>query len=170
MTDETGRADAPLFSRATAEIAAALLTLAFGAVVMAGSVEFGIGWDVAGPEAGTFPFMVGGIIVAASLTNLLTAWRRRAELATPILTRRQLGRVVAFAGPVVAFAVGSLWLGLYVAGALYLLAVMVLQGGYRIWQGAAVGVAAALFFYVVLERWFQVPLLKGPLEALLGIH
>ena len=63
-----------------------------------------------------------------------------------------------------------MWLGLYVATALYLGAVMYVQGGYRLVTSAAVAIATSAFFYVVLETWFRVPLLKGPLEAALGIH
>jgi hypothetical protein len=47
---------------------------------------------------------------------------------------------------------------------------MWLQGGYRPWLGALAGVGVAGFFYVVLELWFRVPLLKGPLENALGIY
>ena len=35
---------------------------------------------------------------------------------------------------------------------------------------AAAGVFAAIFFYFVLEVGFQVSLLKGPLEAALGLY
>jgi hypothetical protein len=70
----------------------------------------------------------------------------------------------------VLFVVAALVVGLYVAAALYLTAVMRMQGGYRFVVSALTGVAAALFFYVVLELVFQVPLLKGPLEAALGLH
>ena len=33
---------------------------------------------------------------------------------------------------------------------------------------AAVAVGVPLFFFVVFERWFLVPLPKGPIEAMLG--
>jgi hypothetical protein len=33
-----------------------------------------------------------------------------------------------------------------------------------------VGIGTSAFFYLVLEVWFKVPLLKGPLEAALGLH
>jgi hypothetical protein len=32
-----------------------------------------------------------------------------------------------------------------------------------------VSVGVPLFFYLVFERWFLVPLPKGPLEALVGL-
>ena len=82
----------------------------------------------------------------------------------------QARRVVLFFGPMILFVLGAVWLGLYVATALYLGIVMCVQGGYRLVTAIAVAVATSVFFYVVLEMWFRVPLLKGPLEAALGIH
>ena len=46
---------------------------------------------------------------------------------------------------------------------------MRLQGSYRLTTAIIVAIATSVFFYVVLELWFRVPLLKGPLEAVLGI-
>jgi hypothetical protein len=168
--EQPSLADPPVLSRFAAELGMALLTAAFGAIAMVGAAEFGIGWSKAGPEAGAFPFLVGLAIFLASLVNLLRSLRYRGGAAGAVLTRTQALRVLSFFGPMVLFAAVAVGLGLYVATVLYLAGVMVVQGGYRIWQGVLTGLGAALFFYVVLERWFQVPLLKGPLEAALGIH
>ena len=160
----------PVLSRPTAEIATALATFAFGILVVHGSLEFGIAWSSSGPSVGSFPGIAGLVICVASLVNLARALRNRGTTPAPLLTDVQLGRIAAFAGPLVAFVAAAFFLGLYVATALYLAGTMVVQGRYRVWQGLATGLGAALFFYVVLERWFQVPLLKGPLEAALGLH
>ena len=77
-------------------------------------------------------------------------------------------RVALFFVPMILFVAGAVLLGLYVATALYLGTVMYVQGGYRLVTSAAVAIATSAFFYVVLELWFRVPLLKGPLEAALG--
>ena len=78
-------------------------------------------------------------------------------------------RVLAFAGPVLAFVTVSQWLGLYVATALYLTAVLRWQGK-RSWATSlAVALGSMTGAYVVFERWFQVPLLKGPIEAWLSL-
>ena len=69
-----------------------------------------------------------------------------------------------------AFVFLAHFLGLYVSLALYLFGAMVFQGGYRPLKAALISLASPLIFYAVFERWFQVPLLKGPLEALFGIH
>ncbi len=88
----------------------------------------------------------------------------------PVIDREQAWRVLSFVGPIVLFVAGALWLGLYVSGALYLTLVMWLQGGYRPLVSLATGIAASVVFYLVLERDFQVPLLKGPLEAAIGLY
>ena len=69
-----------------------------------------------------------------------------------------------------AFVVVARLLGLYVATALYISFVMWVQGKYRLVISVASGLAAAIAFYLVLEMAFQVPLLKGPLEAALGLY
>ena len=84
--------------------------------------------------------------------------------------REQAKRVASFFVPMLAFVVVARLLGLYVATALYLSFVMWVQGGYRLVISVASGIAAAVVFYLVLEVAFQVPLLKGPLEAALGLH
>jgi len=46
------------------EAATALVTGAFGAAVVVSSLDNGIGWSSAGVESGTFPFVVGLVILA----------------------------------------------------------------------------------------------------------
>ena len=47
---------------------------------------------------------------------------------------------------------------------------MRIQGRYRFAACLAVAIGTSAFFFIVLEVWFKVPLLKGPLEALVGLH
>src|SRR5258705_11864108 len=56
------------------EAATALITGAFGAAVVVSSLDNGIGWSAAGVEAGTFPFIVGLVILAGSVFNLVQGW------------------------------------------------------------------------------------------------
>jgi hypothetical protein len=44
-----------MITRFWAETATALLTMAFGLVIVKGALEFGIGWDSSGPQPGAFP-------------------------------------------------------------------------------------------------------------------
>lgn len=159
-----------MVTRSMAEIGTALATAALGITAMIGALEFGIGWTSSGPAPGAFPFFMGVLVTGASLVNLAQAVIGRHGLTDAFFDREQALRVVAFFGPVVLFVIATLFLGMYVAAALYLTLTMWLQGGYRLPVSALTGIAAALFFYVVLEYCFQVPLPKGPLEAALGIY
>jgi hypothetical protein len=156
-------------SRFAAETATALVTLALGAAIVVGAREYGTGWTASGPQPGTFPFCVGIIVVAASIGNLVAAWRRRRAGAL-FIDATQARRIAAFALPMLAFVALALTLGFYVATAIYLAAVMRFQGGYRWLTAIAVAVGTSAFFFLLLELWFKVPLLKGPLEAALRVH
>lgn len=160
-----------LLSRFVMEVATALLTGLIGIIACYGSLEFGIGWGDAGPEPGYFPFYVGAIIIIASAVNLgMACLRHRRDVAKPFLTQEQSRRIFAFFGPMFLFVLISSLLGIYVGMILYLFGVMIYQGGYGIPKAAAISLATAAVNFCLFEVWFQVPLLKGPLEALLGIH
>jgi hypothetical protein len=159
----------PRVTRFAAELVVALVTLALGTAVVIGAREYGTGWNAGGPEAGTFPFYVGLIVVAASAGNLFVAWRQRVDPRV-FVAADQARRIAAFGVPLLGFVALSLTLGFYVATAIYLGGVMRMQGRYRWLSCIAVAFGTAVFFYLVLEVWFKVPLLKGPLEALVGVH
>jgi Tripartite tricarboxylate transporter TctB family len=159
-----------LVSRTTMEIATALATGALGAAVMWGAIEHEIGWGDSGPAAGYFPFRIGTLIVLGSLANLGLALWRRGQDGAVFLTREQGKRVLSFAVPLVAFVAVSLWLGLYVGAVLYLFFTMVFQGGYRPILALAVALGVAVVMRLVFPVWFKVPLLTGPLEAMLGLY
>lgn len=156
-------------TRFAAESVAALATLALGVAVVVGAREYGTGWTEGGPEPGAFPFYVGCLIVAASAGNLLAAWRKRLPVAV-FVNATQARRIAAFGLPLLAFVALALTLGFYVATFVYLFAVMRFQGAYRWLSCFGVALGTSAFFALVLEVWFKVPLLKGPLEALLGLH
>jgi hypothetical protein len=156
-------------SRFALEVATALATAAFGVAVVTGATEFGIGWGDAGPEPGYFPFYVGLLIVLGSVGVLVQAFVLYRGRPFRFLDAAQARRLAAFFLPVIGFVLASLALGLYVAAVLYIAGAMWLKGRYRIWTALAVAIGLAVFFYVVFEIWFQVPLLKGPLEAALGL-
>lgn len=156
-------------SRFAAETATALVTLALGAAIVFGAREYGTGWTAAGPQPGTFPFCVGILVVAASAGNLFSAWRRRRADAL-FIDAAQVRRVAAFALPMLGFVALAVTLGFYVATAIYVAAVARFQGGYRWLASIAVAILTSTFFFLLLELWFKVPLLKGPLEAALRLY
>lgn len=157
-----------MINRLGAEVATAGVTAALGAVTMAGATEYGVGWASSGPEPGTFPFYIGMIVALASLGTIGQALMRRSDLRDVFLDRAQFKRVISFCLPILGMVIVSLWLGLYVAMALYLV-VTSLQGGYRISTAALIAIAAPVSLYIILEKAFQVTPLKGPLESWLGL-
>lgn len=158
-----------MISHRTAETGFAIGTALFGALIAWGATEFGTGWSASGPEPGTFPFYVGCIITLASLGNIFFAIRSHRAADEPFMTRQQAMLILQFVVPMIVFVVLSLFLGLYVATAIYLFAVMIVQGRYPVWHAALVAAGLPVFLYLLLEKGFQVQLLKGPLEAVLGL-
>lgn len=161
--------DRPLVSRFAVEAATALVLLGVGATVVLGALEYQIGWDDAGPQPGYFPFFIGLIIMACSAGVLVQAWVTHRGSGEAFLGRAQAARVAGFFLPVAAFVLACLVLGIYVSAALYLTAVMAVQGRYNLAFAALVGVGTSVAFFVLFEFLFKQSLLKGPLEAALGL-
>jgi len=150
----------------TADIIAAALLTALGALVLVEAVRLGFRWGPDGPQSGFFPFWLALILIGHSVAIIVRAVRRHST--APFATREQLRSVLTVAAPAAAMVAVMQVLGLYVASALYL-AFYVRRIGRHSWMtalGLAVFVPLAIF--VVFERWFLVPLPKGPLEAWLG--
>lgn len=155
-----------MVSHRIVETGFALGTALFGAVIAWGATEFGTGWSASGPEPGTFPFYIGCLIVAASLGNFVMALQLP---QVAFIDAAQLRRIAGFVLPILGFVILALVLGLYVATAIYMFAVMTVQGRYPLWHAGIVAAGLPVFLFLLLEKAFQVPLLKGPLEAALGL-
>lgn len=152
------------------EAGVALLTGAFGIAVCYGSIEAGAGWSDMGPDAGYFPFYIGLLIVLGSAINLGHALFKHRGSGEIFVDSGRFKAVLGFFLPLVAFAAASTLLGLYVGTALYIAGTMTFQGRYKWWIGLPAGIAVSLFFFVIFEIGFRVPLLKGPVEAWFGIY
>ena len=59
-------------------------------------------------------------------------------------------------------------LGIYVASGLFIIAFMILIGRENPLKALGVGIAVPVALFLMFEKWFLVPLPKGPLEAWLG--
>jgi hypothetical protein len=169
-----------LISNRTMEIVVALVLLAGSTVIMYDSLKLGIGWKPAeGPAPGAFPFYVGAALGLASLITLLQALRRSAGLDSTFVSRVAFGRVLAVLVPAMVYvaAIGGLHvgpltvsgLGIYVASGLFILGFVLVLGREGIVRALAVSVGVPLVLYFMFERWFLVPLPKGPLEAAFGL-
>jgi hypothetical protein len=148
-------------------VAAFLMLLAL--LVIGDSLRVGIGWADDGPRSGYFPFYIGLLLLASSGTVLVKQLLRwRAE--DPVFaSRADLGQVAAVFWPMLVYVGAIFPLGIYVASALLIGYFMRRYGQYGVAATAAVSVAVPLLFFAVFERWFLVPLPKGPLEHLLGL-
>jgi hypothetical protein len=168
MRDDDTPAGRKLVSNRAMDIAVALIFLAIAAVVIADSTRLGVRWqEGVGPGAGYFPFYVALVMGAASLINLARAIVDKEAAATIFVSRPEMLRVLAVLVPLVAYTIAIAFLGIYVASALFIALFMVYFGGY-LWQSLPVGVGVALALFLMFEKWFLVPLPKGPLEAWLG--
>ena len=156
-----------MISRKAAEIGMATVTALFGAVISYGATEFGVGWAPSGPEPGTFPFYIGLIVALASLGNIAMALIAGGN--APLLERSHVKDILRFVVPVIGFVILSLLLGIYVATFFYMLGTMIVQGRYGWGHALAVSVGLPLGLFLLMEKAFKVPLLKGPLEALIGL-
>ena len=59
-------------------------------------------------------------------------------------------------------------LGIYVASAIFILAFMIVIGRENPLKALGVGILVPVALFFMFEKWFLVPLPKGPLEAWLG--
>ena len=159
----------PAFGVKSAEIALALFFLALGGIVIYDSARLGAKWADDGPQTGYFPFYIGVLIALASVANLVAALAIRPERDKAFVEVGQLKLVLAVLVPT-AIYVGLIgWLGIYVASVLFIAFFMRWLGKYDWWKLAAVSIGNSVFFFLVFELWFKIPLPKGPLENLLGI-
>jgi hypothetical protein len=171
MSDHTddGRS---LVSIRTMEIATAIVIIAFAAVVMIDNYELGAGWDSSGPESGYFPFYVGVILFISGAAILINesveVFKGRASEAGSFVEVGPFLQVLRIFVPMVIYVIGIIYIGIYVATAIFISAFMVWLGKYRVITAAAFGVGIAIALFLTFEVWFLVPLPKGPLEAMLG--
>ena len=69
-----------------------------------------------------------------------------------------------------AFVIVTLTMGIYAGSILYITWSAWRQGGYRLPLALGVGAGFAVALYLIFEVIFKIPLLKGPIEPLLGIY
>ncbi len=169
MTEgQEGRA---AFRHKSAELAVAALFFIFGAIVITDSVRLGFGWqEVHGPRPGYFPFYIGLLICICATINFVRALLLAPDKNKTFVQVGQLRLVLTVLIPTAIYAALVTWIGIYVSSALFIAFFMRWLGKYDWWKVAAVSVTTMVVFYVIFEKWFQVPLPKGPLESLLGLN
>lgn len=169
MQNDDGAEDGrPLVTNRTMEIVVALILLAGSALVIYDSNRVGFGWrEGEGPAPGYYPFWIAVILGVSSLINLLGALRGHGA-GEIFVTWRPFARVLAVLLPSIAFVALIGYIGLYAASALFIFAFMVAVGGESLLRAFPVALAVPVALFLMFEKWFLVPLPKGPIEAWLG--
>jgi len=149
-----------------ADLITASVLMLLGGVVLFDAARLGIGWGTDGPKSGFFPFGLALILVLMCAVIAAQASRRASQ--KPFVSREQLGRVLKVLWPAAGMVVLTQILGLYVASSLYL-------GFYMRWVGrhswlavVALSLGVPIATFLIFEKWFLVPMPKGPLESWLG--
>jgi len=149
-----------------AELVTASVLMLLGGVVLFDAVRLGFGWGPDGPRSGFFPFWLALIMVI--VCGVIIAQAARGGQGKRFVSREQLGSVLTVLWPAVAFVGLVRFVGLYVAAALYM-------GFYMRWVGrhswvkvVAIALGIPIASFLIFEKWFLVPMPKGPLEHWLG--
>jgi len=147
------------------ETATALLTGAFGLAVVVSSLDNGIGWGAGGVDAGTFPFIVGLIILGGSLFNLVQGWL---QARTVVLRANELKRLGALFIPAAVYVGVIPLIGMYLASAIYVFGALAWHKRGALLFSAVAAIGTALSLYVIFELTFQISLPRGALGDIMG--
>jgi hypothetical protein len=130
-----------------------------------------------GPGPSYFPFWVALILGVSSFVNLMRALAGHGAGET-FVTLRPFLRVLAVLAPSLAFValIGGVSLGpvviprlgIYVASAIFIFFFMIAVGRENALKAVCVGLVVPVALFFMFEKWFLVPLPKGPLETWLG--
>jgi hypothetical protein len=167
MTDTTSHAGANGPSHRGVELGVAIAMIAFGALIIIGSLKVGIGWGDEGPKSGFFPFYLGVVIIAASIGNLVTAFAQDAHKV--FADWSQLLQVLSVVIPTAIYVAVIPWAGIYLSSVLLIALFMMWFGRYGVAMSAAVSIGVTVATYLMFEKWFLVPLPKGPIEDYFGL-
>ena len=155
-------------SHRSVEIGVALFMAALAGIGIIGSLKVGIGWGAEGPKAGFFPFYISLIVLLSSAVNLINALREFTGREV-FAEWGQIRQVLSVVIPTTVYVFAVPIIGMYVSSGLLIAVFMKWIGRYSwpIVLALSIGVPLATFF--MFERWFLVPLPKGPLEDWLGL-
>ena len=149
-----------------AEFVTASVLILLGAVVLFDAVRIGFGWGPDGPRSGFFPFWLALIMVI--VCGVILAQAALGHRGKSFVSREQLSSVLKVLWPATAAVALMHFVGLYVASALYM-------GFYMRWVGlhswvavVAIALGVPIACFLIFEKWFLVPMPKGPLEHWLG--
>lgn len=160
----------PAIRLKAAELAVAALFFLFGGIVIFDSARLGARWAADGPQAGYFPFYLGVIVCVSAAITFALGLRIPAEKNRSFVQVGQLKLVLSVLIPSAIYVGLVGWLGIYTSAVLFIAVFMRWLGKYPWWKVAAVSLGTITVFFLIFERWFLVPLPKGPVETWLGLN
>ena len=167
MSDERDaeQDDTPAVAKnATVDAVVAVLLLALGSLVIFEARRLGADWTSDGPGSGYFPFYIGVLICISSLGILFQATFSKSRDTGTFATVKQTKQVASVLIPAAFYVLAVTFLGLYVASAIYIALFMIILGKYSPLKSVLVGVGVSVYFFLMFEVWFMVPLYKGMLD------
>lgn len=168
MSEQSGGRAA--FRYKSAELAVAAFFFVVGAIVIYDSLRLGMRWIADGPQPGYFPFYLGVIICVSAAITFAIGLRMPEAKNKTFVERGQLKLVLSVLIPSMVYVALVGWLGIYVSAVLFIAFFMRWLGKYSWWKVALVSLGNSIVFFLIFERWFLVPLPKGPLETLFGLN
>jgi putative tricarboxylic transport membrane protein len=155
-------------SHRSVEVGVALLMALLAVIGIVGSLRAGIGWGPEGPKAGFFPFYISLIVLVSCVFNIIIVLR--------VYTGRevfaewgQLRQVMSVVIPTTVYVFAVPTIGIYVASGLLIGVFMKWIGRYSWLVVLPIAIGVPIATFILFERWFLVPLPKGPLEDWLGL-
>jgi len=167
MSETTQRSGGAGPSHRSVEIGVALFTALLAVIGIAGSLQVGIGWAAEGPQAGFFPFYISLIVLISSVVNFLNILRD--SDGALFADWGQIRQVFSVIVPTAVYVLLVPALGMYVSSGLLIGVFMKWLGRYSWVMVLAVSIGVPVVTYIMFERWFLVPLPKGPVEDWLGL-
>lgn len=150
------------------ELVVGLVLMAIAGLVIADSIRVGTGWGDDGPRSGYFPFFIGLFLLTASGFVVLSTLLKWSKSHAVFATREELVPVFQMLVPMVIYVVAMVYLGIYLPSAILIGFFMRHHGSFAWPSSLGVSIGVPLTFFLVFEKWFLVPLPKGPIETMLG--
>jgi len=144
----------------------AVLIFVFGVVLTVAAWRLGARWTSDGPGAGYFPFYIGLILCIASAGILYQAVVSKNRDTRAFVDREQFVRVLSVFVPAIFYVLAIVFVGIYIASAIYIAVFMIVLGKYPRVKSVVLSVIIVAVFFLMFEVWFKVPLYKGSLDPL----
>ena len=155
-----------LAKNCTVDAVVAAVLFCLGAVVIVQARALGAEWTTDGPGSGYFPFYIGIVLCIASAGIFWQAVVSKKRDTAAFVDREQFARVMSVFLPAIVYIFCIVFVGIYVASAIYIAAFMIVLGKYPVLKSAVIGVVVSALFFMMFEVWFKVPLYKGTLRPL----